>query len=251
MAIIPQVYRATIFFGNIEVDAYSDTPSGKGGKHRNFLSGQSMAESIGLHNSTVMSERLPKELKAALGSNFKVVLSWHKMESGGLVRVNLWDIESAMKYYFYHAGKKNQSAIAIVNALCLAALNRVTDDRFDRELSKRGELQACVNSHILAERHPWEAVYSPEFLSWVRENFYPRDFFWTYIYCFLTPQEREGLKQVSPWKAQTLQYLNQKTLDRLEDTVRTVHALAITSTSAQDFETRYHRCFGFDRNGLD
>lgn len=148
MNTIPQVYRTTIFFGDIEVDAYSDTPPGKGGNHRNFLSGKGMAESIGLHRSTTMQNRMSKELKDSLGSNFTTLQGWYKMESGGISRVNLWDTKSAWKYYFYHTGTNNRSAIEIVKALCLASLNRVIDDRFDRDLLKRGELQTSVNSHI-------------------------------------------------------------------------------------------------------
>lgn len=253
MTIIPQVYHATIFFGDIEVDVYSDTPPGKGGKHRNFLSGRGLAESIGVYHSTMVSKRLPKELETVLGSNFTTLQSQYKNTSGAFSQVNLWDTESATKYYFYHAlENKNKVARSIVDALGSATLDRIIDDRFDRDLLKRGELQASVNSRILEIPRPWEAVYSKEFLAWVRANYYPRDFFWTYIYSFLTPQERADLERVNPVLVKTYQrkwrihqYLNQETLDRLEPQVQIVYSLGIRSTSAQDFETRYNRHFGY------
>ena len=107
---------------------------------------------------------------------------------------------------------------------------------------------------ILDTVYPWEEIYSPEFLDWVRSNYNPREFFWTCIYRNLTPEEQSNHDRVSPIKLkdcqleiQIPQHLTQETLDRLSTLVIAVHTLGILATSKQDFETRYCRRFGLNQ----
>lgn len=189
--------------------------------------------------------RASKPLEPFLGKDLN--LGGFPKKKGGSSRAIKADVTtSIIAHYAFKGSKVAQNSLRAFTSIGITSYIQGRTGWLPEAYQASPEARQTV-SRILEELRPWEAVYSDEFLSWVRSNYNSRYFFWKYIYNSLTPQEREGLKQVNPGKVHTLQYLNQETLDRLEPQVQIVYALANTSTSAQDFETRYCRHFGYNQ----
>lgn len=248
-----QVYRTSITFGNIEVDAYTDLTPGKMGEHRNFLSGTGMAKSIGLNHSTTVQNRLSTDLKALLGGDLTTVQSTYEMESGGVVKVNLWDTKSASTYYLYHSAQGNKAAFSICMALVQTTLDRIIDDRFDRPLVKGGAQESV--DRILNEARVWEGEFSREFcdkvLSWYNNSIFDSaDFWYAYVYTFLTREERAKIDKINPVipgkgrKHRIHSCLSFEALDRVKVYFDRIEYMAEISDTLLDFSRRYKEKFG-------
>lgn len=106
---------------------------------------------------------------------------------------------------------------------------------------------------------PWEKMWSTPVLDLVRRfygNFCAKTFWWKYIYNFLTPEERCKLDRLNPIDPKTKQRKTrihqwieseQEIKARLTEKVNEVQVLMRTSTSKQDFQTRYARILGSDQ----
>lgn len=108
-------------------------------------------------------------------------------------------------------------------------------------------------TRLVKEPNPWKLLYSREVCDRVRSWYFPRDFFWKFAYSWMTPEEVEFLNEHNPviegiWQRRDriFQFLSDETRDRLAPEIAGLCLLIETSTSRQDFETRYNR-----KNGLD
>jgi hypothetical protein len=112
-------------------------------------------------------------------------------------------------------------------------------------------------TRLVKEPNPWKLLYSREVCDRVRSWYFPRDFFWKFAYSWMTPQEVEFLNEHNPviegiWQRRDriFQFLSDETRDRLAPEIAALCLLIETSTSRQDFETRYNRKHGADQKEL-
>ena len=161
------VFKTEITIGAITIDAYTaNEVSSTTGKFINYLSGGQLAESIGLHRSTTLQNRLPKELKdllegdsTTLQRNLRTEIKpekdhivfdrpgRHKNSKNAWSKINLWDTTSAAKYYRYHDKQDNELASRIVTALVSTTLDIIIDDKFGR-VYKSGEAEARTKARL-------------------------------------------------------------------------------------------------------
>lgn len=113
------VFKTEITIGAITIDAYTaNEVSSTTGKFINYLSGAGLAESIGLHRSTTLQNRLSKELKDLLEGDSTTLQGSlraetksekdyiafdrpgrYKNSKNSWSKINLWDTTSAAKYW--------------------------------------------------------------------------------------------------------------------------------------------------------
>ena len=149
--------KSSITVGSVVIDTYTLGEScPETGKFVNYLSGQGLAESIGLVHSTTVQKRLSESLKGMLGAGFTTVQTSYKMESGGSAKVNLWHTTDAAKYYLYHAMQGNVLACQIMMALAGTTLDIMADDSFGRVyVSKDAEKHTNARLAGMAVRRNW------------------------------------------------------------------------------------------------
>ena len=107
---------------------------------------------------------------------------------------------------------------------------------------------------LVRDANPWRRLYSKEVCGKARSWYFPRDFFWKFAYSWMTAEEIAFLNEHNPviegiWQRQEriFQFLSEETLDRLEPEIQSLCLLVETSTSKQDFETRYKRSIGLNQ----
>lgn len=107
---------------------------------------------------------------------------------------------------------------------------------------------------LVRDANPWRRLYSKEVCDRIRSWYFPRDFFWTFAYAWMTQEEINFLNEHNPviegiWQRRDriFQFLNDETRDRLEPEIAALCLLVETSTSRTDFETRYARHQGLDQ----
>ena len=110
---------------------------------------------------------------------------------------------------------------------------------------------------LVRDSNPWRRLYSKEVCDKVRSWYFPRDFFWTFAYAWMTPEEVAFLDEHNPiiegiWqrRERIFQFLSEDTRDRLEPEIQSLCLLIETSTGKQDFETRYKRSRGLNQQEL-
>jgi len=142
------VFKTEFKIGSILVDGYTANEVDPAtGKFINYLSGQGLAASIGVNESTTRSKRLPKGLEAILGAGFTTRQGQYKNTQKSFSKMNLWDTTSAAFYYLYHRDHGNKIAGAIVTALIATTLDIIIDDAFHRVYEK-GSAQAKTNARL-------------------------------------------------------------------------------------------------------
>ena len=146
------VFRTEINIGGQDTFAYTADEVDSTGKPINYLNNTQLAELIGLDESTARGNRIPQELKAKLGKDFKARLGQYKMQSGGTTKVSLWDIDSCVKYLNYHAGKGNQRAFNLVCVLAATNLDIIINDAFDRDYQK-GQAERWANNRAKGKEY--------------------------------------------------------------------------------------------------
>jgi len=125
--------KSSITIGSVVIETYTLGEScQETGKFVNYLSGQGLAESIGLVNSTTMQKRLSEGLKGMLGEGFTTMQSTFTNDTGASSKLNLWHTTDAAKYYLYHAMQGNGLACQIMTALAGTTLDIMADDSFGR-----------------------------------------------------------------------------------------------------------------------
>ena len=107
---------------------------------------------------------------------------------------------------------------------------------------------------LVRDANPWRRLYSKEVCGEARSWYFPRDFFWKFAYSWMTAEEIAFLNEHNPviegiWQRQEriFQFLSEETRDRLEPEIQSLCLLVETSTSKQDFETRYKRSIGLNQ----
>jgi hypothetical protein len=90
------VFKTEFAIGSVLVDGYTANEIDPAtGKFINYLSGQGLAESIGLTDTTTLQNRLSKDLKAILGAGFTTLQGKYKNTQNSWSKLNLWDTTSA------------------------------------------------------------------------------------------------------------------------------------------------------------
>jgi hypothetical protein len=242
---IVEVFRATIKIGAVEIDTYTDHEKDNQGNWINYLSGQGMALAIGERQRTSIDSEMSKALKALLGNDFSCIDSRYRTERGGLVKVKLWHTLDAAKYWGYHAGKGNQKAMQLVIAMVSTTLDIVINDAFNRKY-EQGSAQKQVN-RILDNAAVWERLYDKAFCDRVFDWF-GAQFYWEFVYGFLTPIEICKLNELNPpnkgdCRYRIHQFLEPETRDRLVSYVRELIAICNASEDKQQFLNGYQRHF--------
>jgi hypothetical protein len=106
-------------------------------------------------------------------------------------------------------------------------------------------------NRILDTPDAWEKMYEKEAcmkaFAWMGARFY-----WDFCYFWLTPAEKIKIDQINPCvrgcrKAKIHQCIEPETKARLTPHVQRLCDLLISSTSKQDFLTRYNRVFGINQ----
>jgi hypothetical protein len=123
------------------------------------LSGNQLAELIGLSQTTTLPNRLPKELKGILGQDFTVMPGFYKMESGGKTKLSLWSTVNAIRYIQYHAIQGNKPAANIMYAFGSTTLDMIINDSFNRDYLK-GQAEATAKARYsgIEERNVFTAA---------------------------------------------------------------------------------------------
>lgn len=112
-------------------------------------------------------------------------------------------------------------------------------------------------TRLVREPNPWKRLYSAQTCEKIRSWYFPRDFFWTFAYAWMTQEEIQFLDEHNPvidgiWQRRDriFQFLSQETRDRLAPEIAALCTLVESSTGRQDFETRWRRIHGQDQQEL-
>lgn len=109
-------------------------------------------------------------------------------------------------------------------------------------------------ARLVKEPNPWKRLYSANTCDRIRKWYFPKDFFWKFAYAWMTHEEVAFLDEHNPvipgiWQRQEriFQHLSEATRDRLAPEIAALCTLIESSTSRQDFETRWARVHGLDQ----
>jgi hypothetical protein len=162
----------------------------------------------------------------------------------------------AIKIIRYYDRKGKPKAQATMDALAEIGIENYIQVKTGYTPS---QYAAAPTSHEILNRildapRPWVRLYSPEFCK-VVYKWYNYHFYWLYVYDILTAEEKCKHDRLNPVingkrDVRIHQYLDQETKDRLEPYINRLTTLVETSTSRQDFETRYNRLNGLNQLGL-
>ena len=107
---------------------------------------------------------------------------------------------------------------------------------------------------LVKEPNPWKRLYSANMCERIRSWYFPKNFFWKFAYSWMTAKEVAFLNEHNPvipgiWQRQEriFQHLSEATRDRLAPEIAALCTIVETSTSRQDFETRWARIHGADQ----
>jgi hypothetical protein len=112
-------------------------------------------------------------------------------------------------------------------------------------------------NRLIKDADPWKALFSSRTCELIRKWYFPRDFFWKFAYSWMTPEEIDFLDKYNPvlpdiWQRENriFQHLSQETRDRIAPEIAALCGIVNSSTSRQDFETRYNRSKGIDQGEI-
>lgn len=151
----------------------------------------------------------------------------------------------------YEQAQKSFDAFAEIgfDSYIQGAVGYLPDDYQESTRDSRYEI-----TRLIKEPDPWKRLYSAATCEKVRSWYFPRDFFWKFAYEWMTPDEILFLNEHNPVIPGILQrgnrihqHLSEETRDRLAPEISNLCILIETSTSKQDFETRYSRGKGYDQ----
>lgn len=241
---------------NSNQEFFTISPSGESGTSIRGLSRMS-----GLDHSTLskwfkfdlVTERLPEELKPLQGRVLYLVTEIKVR--GKAIKPIRSDIAAEIIDYAAFDLHKPEARTALksfssvgLNSFIQGLTGYLPEQYQEATRDARYEI-----TRLVSEPNPWKLLYSREVCDRVRSWYFPRDFFWKFAYSWMTPQEVEFLNEHNPviegiWQRRDriFQFLSQETRDRLAPEIAGLCLLIETSTSRQDFETRYNR-----KNGLD
>ena len=237
-------------------EIFTIVPSGESG-----VSIRGLSRMSGLNHSTIskwfkfdlVTERLPEELRALRGKALYLVTEIKVR--GKIIKAIRSDIAAEIIQYAAidlqkpEAREALKAFIAIgLDSFIQGATGYLPEQYQSATADPRHEIHRLVK-----EPNPWKLLYSKEVCDRVRCWYFPRDFFWKFAYGWMTTEEIEFLNEHNPvmegiWQRRDriFQFLSDETRDRLAPEIAALCLLIETSTSRQDFETRYNR-----KNGLD
>jgi hypothetical protein len=207
--------------------------------------------------SDLSHEAVPESLKALSG---KLLYLSHEVKvRGKLIKAIRSEIVAeVIEYAALELGKPEAK-------LVLKATNKIgTASFFHGETGFLPEKYTRSTSdarneiaRLIKDPDPWKILYSAETCERVRKWYFPKNFFWKFAYDWMTQEEIDFLNAHNPvipgiWQRENriFQHLSQETRDRLAPEINVLCVLVNTSTSRQDFETRYNRGKGADQQEL-
>lgn len=111
-------------------------------------------------------------------------------------------------------------------------------------------------NRILDQPDPWKRLFEKEFCDRVI-TWFGHQFYWDFVYCWMTPDERCKLNQVNPVRKEANgrcdrlyrihQFVEEETKDRLHDEVVRLIAWVEASTSREDFLRLYGNAKGMGK----
>jgi hypothetical protein len=189
---------------------------------------------------------MSRDLKRLLGQRFNP----SKSKVVGLRQlINCIFLEDFELFLFEMVILGNENAIKISRALVGLSLKQLFSDAFGINLTPADRQNAL--DRILDVPDVWEKMYEKEAcmkaFAWMGTRFY-----WDFCYFWLTPAEKIKIDQINPCvrgcrKAKIHQCIEPETKARLTPHVQRLCDLLISSTSKQDFLTRYNRVFGINQ----
>jgi hypothetical protein len=203
---------------------------------------------------------LPKHLKPLQGKALYLSHLVHEIKVRGKA-IKPIRAEIAAEIIFYAAielGKDAaKQALRDTASIGLTSYIQGKTGFLDEKFAKSTTRQRDAIDNLVFSANPWEALYSQEMCDRVRSWYFPRNFFWTFCYNWMTSEEIKFLDECNPviegrWqrKNRIFQHLSQATRDRLEPQIRDLCVLLVSSTSRQDFETRYKRANGYNQQEI-
>jgi hypothetical protein len=206
---------------------------------------------IALGNQTA-----PKMLETLYGQDF--YLATNIVRRGKQIKPIRAKIASNIIRYYDQQG--NEAAKNSLNAFLEIGFDSYVQGVTGYLPAKYGESSLEARHQItrlVREPDPWKRMYSKETCDRIRSWYFPRDFFWKFAYKWMTADEISFLNKhnpVLPSDSQRInrifQHLSPQTRDRLSPEIHTLCTLIESSTSRQDFETRYSRIRGLDQMEL-
>lgn len=94
----------------------------------------------------------------------------------------------------------------------------------------------------------WEKFYEREFCDKVARWWRSPEFFWKYLYKFMTPEEQAHLDEVNPLedgrrKYKVHQFIEPETKERLQRYADTLYGLVMGATTKSQFQHNFYRRF--------
>lgn len=166
---------------------------------------------------------------------------------GTVTRAESRSLEEADEAWEYFAEKGNKQAKLILRALRRDSLR----DRFDQVFEKPRatvEERRDRDSRILNASRTYEALYAKEMcdtaFAWFGCSFY-----WDYLYCWMTTEERCKLEQNNPSvNGRRNEYIHQWLPEDIRESLKGQAAVLLElltrATSKQDFQGMYERIYG-------
>ena len=172
-------------------------------------------------------------------------------KKGGLITAYKADFCAAViKHYAYQGSEKAQESDSRTGVIGLAHHIHVITGYTPKQYAAAPQAQESL-CRILSIPRPWEKMFEPDFCRTVF-SWFGAQFYWQWVYNMLSDEEKakhDDLNPVSHGKRnyRIHQFLTESTKERLEDNIKELVLLVVTSTSRQDFLTRASRLKGFDQ----
>ena len=232
--------RAKILLGTIELEVFQLL-------NKTYVLSQTQVASIVGRNEQYIRKFLQsKWLKDLLGESFKTVKSKISTEGKGN-KISVVSPEIAFAFWQKESESGNVLARRLVFACGVETIERRADKVFNNKRTEQ-EYNDQLASRILSAADPYQVLFEKELcekgFKWYGSNFY-----WTYFYFWMTPEERCELEQSNPLingvrKYKIHQWIEGETKERLKVKARELAILILRSNCKQSFETTFAEWYG-------
>ena len=235
---------ASLFIGDMEFDALRIIESGE---YR--MSQSQVLRAVGLPTSQLAKFRYdrPNKAQKLTEKGFTWVPVLVKYQANGQVRqAKTLSLSDVLIFWRFEDRNGNQKAEKLIDALGADSLRDRMDQVFGLDRMPV-EVRREADSRILDIPNPWVRLYEPEFCQTVF-SWFGAQFYWTWVYSFLTSEEQAKLNRLNPYNVITgdrakriHQYITPEARERLTKHVDQLTTVVLTSTCAQDFLARMAR----------
>jgi hypothetical protein len=187
--------RAQILLGDIPLNVYQ-LPSG-----RYKLAGRNVTDVAGEPNNSLIRAMGVKSLKDLPGADLSLIQV--KADTGEIFIAVA--IEDAAAYWGKMAIAGNVLAVGILVASAIEAIERRADAAFGNEKSEGERNERFAKNRVLDFPSPGDPIFESWFESQIERitGFHKNDirngkFYWQFVYCWLTPEERCQLELINP-----------------------------------------------------